>query len=60
MLIDEIKKANIQAMKDRDATARAIFSVVITKIKSDSFFCLSVIFNISFTKLLNDIYLQTY
>lgn len=31
MLIDEIKKANIQAMKDRDVNKRAILSVVITK-----------------------------
>jgi len=31
MLIDEIKKANIQAMKDRDADARAILSIVINK-----------------------------
>ena len=31
MLIDEIKKANIQAMKERDANKRAILSVLITK-----------------------------
>ena len=31
MLIDELKKANIQAMKDRDADARAILSIVINK-----------------------------
>lgn len=31
MLIDEIKKANIQAMKDRDSSKRAILSVLITK-----------------------------
>ncbi|MBP5470043.1 MAG: GatB/YqeY domain-containing protein [Candidatus Riflebacteria bacterium] len=31
MLIDEIKKASLQAMKDRDTTARAIYSVLITK-----------------------------
>ena len=31
MLIDQIKKDNIQAMKDRDTTKRAILSVVITK-----------------------------
>ena len=31
MLIDEIKKANIQAMKDRDSNARAILSIVINK-----------------------------
>jgi len=31
MLIDEIKKASLQAMKDRDAAARAVYSVLITK-----------------------------
>lgn len=31
MLIDEIKKANIQAMKDKNANARAVFSVVMNK-----------------------------
>ena len=31
MLIDEIKKANVQAMKDRDSDARAILSIVINK-----------------------------
>lgn len=31
MLIDELKKANIQAMKDRDSNARAILSIVINK-----------------------------
>jgi len=31
MILDEIKKANTQAMKDRDANARAIYSVVMTK-----------------------------
>lgn len=31
MLIDEIKKANIQAMKERDSNKRAILSVLITK-----------------------------
>lgn len=31
MLIDEIKKANIEAMKERNANKRAIFSVVINK-----------------------------
>lgn len=31
MLIDEIKKANLQAMKDRDHVKRAIFSIVINK-----------------------------
>jgi len=31
MLIDEIKKANMQAMKDRDSDARAILSIVINK-----------------------------
>ena len=31
MLIDEIKKANMQAMKERDSVKRGILSVVITK-----------------------------
>ena len=31
MILDEIKKANTQAMKDRDSNARAIYSVVMTK-----------------------------
>ena len=31
MLIDEIKKANIEAMKARDADARAVLSIVINK-----------------------------
>jgi len=31
MIIDEIKKANIQAMKDRDANARAIYSILMNK-----------------------------
>jgi len=31
MIIDEIKKANVQAMKDRDQNARAIYGVVMTK-----------------------------
>lgn len=31
MLIDELKKASLQAMKDRDSAARAIYSVLITK-----------------------------
>jgi len=31
MLIDEIKKANMQAMKERDPVKRGILSVVITK-----------------------------
>ena len=33
MLIDEIKAANIQAMKDRDQTSRAVLSIVLTKYK---------------------------
>ena len=33
MLIDEIKAANIQAMKDRDNTSRAVLSIVLTKYK---------------------------
>lgn len=31
MLIDELKKANLEALKNRDKTARAILSVVINK-----------------------------
>ena len=31
MIIDEIKKANMQAMKDRNAQARAIYGVVMNK-----------------------------
>jgi len=33
MIIDEIKKANIEAMKNHDAISRGIFSVVLNKIK---------------------------
>lgn len=32
MLYDEIKKANIQAMKDKDTTARSFYSVLLNKI----------------------------
>ena len=31
MIIDEIKKDNVQAMKDKDAVARTIYGVVINK-----------------------------
>lgn len=31
MLIDEIKKANVQSIKDKDSVARAVYSVVINK-----------------------------
>lgn len=31
MILDDIKKANIQALKDKDSSARAIYSVVLTK-----------------------------
>lgn len=31
MIIDEIKSANIQAMKDKDTLARAIYSVIMNK-----------------------------
>ena len=31
MLIDEIKKANVQSIKSKDSTARAVYSVVINK-----------------------------
>jgi len=33
MLIDEIKAANIKAMKEKDASARAVLSIVLTKYK---------------------------
>ena len=33
MLYEEIKKANIQSMKDKDATARSFYSVLLNKIK---------------------------
>lgn len=33
MIIEEIKKANIEAMKNRDTISRNIFSVVLNKIK---------------------------
>lgn len=32
MLYEEIKKANVQAMKDKDAVARSIYSVLLNKI----------------------------
>ena len=32
MLVDEIKKANVQAMKDKDMVARSIYSVILNKI----------------------------
>ena len=32
MIIDEIKKANIQAIKDKDTVARSIYSVLLNKI----------------------------
>lgn len=31
MIIEEIKKANVQAMKDKDSLARAIYSVIMNK-----------------------------
>ena len=31
MILDDIKKANVEAMKNRDSVARAIYSVVMTK-----------------------------
>lgn len=31
MIIEEIKKANVQAMKDKDQKARAIYSVIMNK-----------------------------
>lgn len=32
MIFDEIKKANVQAMKDKDTVARSIYSVLINKL----------------------------
>lgn len=32
MLVEEIKKANVQAMKDKDVVARSIYSVILNKI----------------------------
>ena len=34
MLIDEISKANIEALKARDQVARAIYSVILSKYKA--------------------------
>lgn len=36
MLIDEIKKGNVQAMKEHDSVARAIFGVVMNKVLLNS------------------------
>ncbi len=33
MIFDDIKKANVQAMKDKDVIARSIYSVVMNKLK---------------------------
>lgn len=33
MLYEEMKKANVQAMKDKDVVARSIYSVLLNKIK---------------------------
>lgn len=33
MLYEEIKKANVQSMKDKDAVARSFYSVLLNKIK---------------------------
>ena len=33
MILDELKKANVEAMKNRDQISRGIFSVVLNKIK---------------------------
>ena len=33
MLYEEIKKANVQALKDKDTVARSIYSVLLNKIK---------------------------
>lgn len=32
MLYDQIKKANVEAMKNKDAVARSIYSVVLNKL----------------------------
>ncbi len=32
MIVDEIKKANLQALKDKDTVARSIYSVILNKI----------------------------
>ena len=32
MLYDEIKKANVQAIKDKDSVARSFYSVILNKI----------------------------
>ena len=31
MIIDEIKKANVEAMKNKDANLRSIYSIIINK-----------------------------
>ena len=36
MIIDEIKKANVQAIKDKDAVARSIYSVLLNKFMLES------------------------
>lgn len=36
MILDEIKKANVQAIKNKDSNARAIYSVVMTKAMLES------------------------
>ena len=33
MILDEMKKANIQALKDKDALSRSVFSVFFNKVK---------------------------
>lgn len=33
MIYDEVKKANVQAMKDKDSVARSFYSVLLNKIK---------------------------
>lgn len=41
MIADEIKKANVQALKNRDTVARAIYGVVLNKIMLFSIECKS-------------------
>ena len=39
MLIDDIKKDNVQAMKDKNTLARAIYGVVMNKVLLHSIEC---------------------
>ena len=46
MIIDQIKKANVEAIKTKDQTARALYSVLLNKIKQADLFVLNL-YNIS-------------